>query len=90
MPAYGILGACNPRIAHLAIGMEPRVGSMLPCDVILREVTGGVEVNAVDSGCVDARRLRTRNFLVLPSDSWKPAWAAFRLGLRSRLLDAGR
>lgn len=48
MPAYRILGACNPKMAYAAIGMEPRVGAMLPCNVILREVDGGVEVSAVD------------------------------------------
>ena len=48
MPAYRILGACNPKMAHEAIGMEPRVGAMLPCNVILREVDGGVEVSAID------------------------------------------
>lgn len=48
MPAYRILGACNPKMAHQAIGLEPRVGAMLPCNVILREVQGGVEVSAVD------------------------------------------
>ena len=29
MPAYRILGACNPKMAHQAIGIEPRVGAML-------------------------------------------------------------
>lgn len=48
MPAYRILGACNPKMALEAIGMEPRVGAMLPCNVILREVAGGVEVSAID------------------------------------------
>ena len=43
-----ILGACNPKMAHQAIGIEPRVGAMLPCNVILREVDGGVEVSAID------------------------------------------
>jgi uncharacterized protein (DUF302 family) len=48
MPAYLILGACNPKMAYEAIGMEPRVGAMLPCNVILREVDGGVEISAID------------------------------------------
>ena len=48
MPAYLILGACNPKMAWQAIGMEPRVGAMLPCNVILRAVDGGVAVSAVD------------------------------------------
>lgn len=48
MPGYRILGACNPAMAWEAIGMEPRVGAMLPCNVILREVEGGVAVSAID------------------------------------------
>ena len=48
MPAYRILGACNPKMANQAIGIEPRVGAMLPCNVILRAVEGGVEVSAID------------------------------------------
>jgi uncharacterized protein (DUF302 family) len=48
MSAYRILGACNPGMAWEAIGVEPRVGAMLPCNVILREVSEGIEVSAVD------------------------------------------
>ncbi|ABS67512.1 DUF302 domain-containing protein [Parvibaculum sp.] len=48
MAGYKILGACNPKMAHQALGIEPRVGAMLPCNVILREVDGGVEVSAID------------------------------------------
>jgi uncharacterized protein (DUF302 family) len=48
MDSYRILGACNPNMAHQAIGMEPKVGAMLPCNVILRAVEGGVQVSAID------------------------------------------
>jgi uncharacterized protein (DUF302 family) len=48
MSHYRILGACNPKLAHSAIGFEPRIGAMLPCNVILRAVDGGVEVSAID------------------------------------------
>jgi len=48
IPPYRILGACNPKMAFQALGMEPRVGAMLPCNVIIRQVDGGVEVSAID------------------------------------------
>jgi len=48
MPGYKILGACNPTMAFEAIGLEPKLGAMLPCNVILRAVDGGVEVSAID------------------------------------------
>lgn len=48
-PPYKILGACNPRMAHQALQAEPRIGTMLPCNVILRDIGNGrVEVSAVD------------------------------------------
>jgi uncharacterized protein (DUF302 family) len=45
---YLILGACNPQMAHRALELEPRVGAMLPCNVIVRSVDGTVEVSAID------------------------------------------
>ncbi|MDO9640919.1 MAG: DUF302 domain-containing protein [Pseudotabrizicola sp.] len=45
---YRILGACSPAMAYKAIQVEPRVGAMLPCNVILRAVKGGVEISAID------------------------------------------
>ncbi|MBE0581253.1 DUF302 domain-containing protein [Devosia sp.] len=49
IPAYVILGACNPGMAYQALKLEPRAGAMLPCNVIVRELEGGViEVSAID------------------------------------------
>ena len=48
MDGYRILGACNPKMAYEAIGIEPRVGAMLPCNVILRETDGETEISAID------------------------------------------
>jgi len=46
---YLILGACNPHMAHKAMEMEPRVGAMLPCNVIVRASgNGSVMVSAID------------------------------------------
>lgn len=45
---YRILGACNPPLAHKALLSEGHIGLMLPCNVIVQEVDGGVEVSAVD------------------------------------------
>lgn len=46
---YKILGACNPALAHDAIGQEPHIGVMLPCNVLVQETENGdVEVAAVN------------------------------------------
>lgn len=45
---YVILGACNPSMALEALAMEPHVGVMLPCNVVVQQLSDGVEVFAVD------------------------------------------
>lgn len=48
MKGYKILGACHPPSAYKAIQAEDKIGTMLPCNVILQEKDGQVEVSAVD------------------------------------------
>lgn len=46
---YTILGACNPPLAYKALQSEDKIGTMLPCNVIVQELQNGtVEIAAVD------------------------------------------
>ena len=46
---YKILGACNPHFAHKALQSEDKIGTMLPCNVIVQEHENGeIEVSVVD------------------------------------------
>ena len=46
---YTILGACNPELAHRALMLEDKVGTMLPCNVVVQDVGGGkTEIAAID------------------------------------------
>lgn len=46
---YRILGACNPALAHEALKLEDKVGTMLPCNVVVQAASRGqVEVAAID------------------------------------------
>ena len=46
---YQILGACNPHYAHKALIAEDKIGTMLPCNVIVQEKEDGtIEVAAID------------------------------------------
>ena len=49
VPPYRILGACNPHFAYQALQAEDKIGTMLPCNVIVRDTgQGQVEIAAVD------------------------------------------
>jgi uncharacterized protein (DUF302 family) len=60
---YRILGACNPRLAYEALEIEDKIGTMLPCNVVVQDIGGGkVEVAAINPGAsmqaIENRRLQ--------------------------------
>ena len=47
--SYRILGACNPALAHEALQLDDKVGTMLPCNVVVQDMGGGkTEIAAID------------------------------------------
>ena len=59
---YLILGACNPPLAHRSLEIDPSIGALLPCNVVLREDGAETIVEAMDPmaalGIVDAPGVR--------------------------------
>jgi uncharacterized protein (DUF302 family) len=46
---YTILGACNPPLAHQALSVEPELGTLLPCNVVVYERDGETHISAIDA-----------------------------------------
>jgi uncharacterized protein (DUF302 family) len=73
MPRYRILGACNPSFAHEALKLEDKLGVLLPCNVIVREISDElIEVASVDP-------------IVAMERTGNPALAKSALEIRRRL-----
>ena len=47
-PPLKILGACNPRLAHRALQLDPSVSLLLPCNVVIEPAEGGTRIAAAD------------------------------------------
>lgn len=74
---YLILGACNPRLAYEALQLEDKVGTMLPCNLIVQAVGNGrTEVAAIDP---------VASMQAIPNDALKAKAAVVRDQLRAAL-----
>jgi len=52
MPAYRILGACNPKMAKVMIDAVPQAGALLPCTIVAREADGNTIFDIMDPATV--------------------------------------
>ncbi len=71
---YLILGACNPALAHRALGAEPDLGTLLPCNVAVYQTDGITQIAAIDA---------ERMLSIVENDALTPVAAEVRAKLAS-------
>jgi uncharacterized protein (DUF302 family) len=79
---YRILGACNPQLAYEALQLEDKVGTMLPCNVIVQQLPSGlIEIAAIDP---------VASMSAIDNDQLKEAAERVRDKLRAAIAAVGR
>ena len=88
--SYLILGACNPELSYRALQAEDKIGTMLPCNVVLQQQEDGrVEVSAIDP--VASMQAVTHVVLLQIAEEIRAHLAArFRIAVRVREIAQGR
>ncbi len=78
---YFILGACNPQLANQALSADRAIGLLLPCNVVLRQAGGKVEVSILDPEVMfSVAEEGTRNTLTtLPQEAKRKLMAAIEM-----------
>ena len=77
---YLILGACNPPLAHQALGVDPELGTLLPCNVVVYRRDGETHISAIDA---------ERMLSIVGNDDLAPVAAAVRSKLARVVERAG-
>jgi uncharacterized protein (DUF302 family) len=77
---YLILGACNPPLAHQALGTEPELGTLLPCNVVVYQHDGQTHISAIDA---------ERMLSIVHNDQLQPIAAKVRDKLTAVIQRAG-
>ena len=66
---YVILGACNPKLAHAALEMEPGIGLLLPCNVVLAQDGDDVLVSAASPKALFSVAEKTADLQAIAEDA---------------------
>ncbi|HEY1975942.1 MAG TPA: DUF302 domain-containing protein [Candidatus Baltobacteraceae bacterium] len=65
---YRILGVCNAQLARAALSVEPQLGLLVPCNVVVQEIDGRVIVSAIDANLI-VQTVRNRSLEHVAADA---------------------